>query len=61
MAYHITEISNPKLVVLVGSLGLASNIVGLFLFHGELVAITAYPICQLILYQSMATTTVTRV
>jgi len=27
------EISNPKLVVLVGSLGLASNIVGLFLFH----------------------------
>ncbi|RXW23495.1 hypothetical protein EST38_g2392 [Candolleomyces aberdarensis] len=27
------EISNPKLVVVVGSLGLASNIVGLFLFH----------------------------
>ncbi|KAF9056241.1 cation efflux protein [Panaeolus papilionaceus] len=27
------EISNPKLVVIVGSLGLASNIVGLFLFH----------------------------
>ncbi|KAJ3553639.1 hypothetical protein NM688_g3500 [Phlebia brevispora] len=27
------EISNPRLVVLVGSLGLASNIVGLFLFH----------------------------
>lgn len=29
-----TEISNAKLVVVVGSLGLASNIVGLFLFHG---------------------------
>jgi solute carrier family 30 (zinc transporter), member 1 len=28
------EVSNPKLVVIVGSLGLASNIVGLFLFHG---------------------------
>jgi zinc transporter 1 len=27
------EISNPKLVVIVGSFGLASNIVGLFLFH----------------------------
>lgn len=27
------EITNPKLIVLVGSLGLASNIVGLFLFH----------------------------
>lgn len=30
----LTEISNPKLVVIVGSLGLASNMVGLFLFHG---------------------------
>jgi len=31
------DISNPKLVVIVGSLGLASNIVGLFLFreHGH--------------------------
>ncbi|WWC66485.1 uncharacterized protein I206_100387 [Kwoniella pini CBS 10737] len=27
------EISNPKLIVIVGSLGLLSNIVGLFLFH----------------------------
>ncbi|KAG6334297.1 hypothetical protein ID866_4794 [Astraeus odoratus] len=27
------EISNPRLVVIVGSFGLASNIVGLFLFH----------------------------
>ncbi|KAL5533664.1 hypothetical protein ACEPAG_124 [Sanghuangporus baumii] len=27
------EISNPKLVVIVGSLGLASNLLGLFLFH----------------------------
>ncbi|ADV21187.1 solute carrier family 30 (zinc transporter), member 1 [Cryptococcus gattii Ru294] len=27
------EISNPKLIVVVGSLGLLSNIVGLFLFH----------------------------
>jgi hypothetical protein len=28
------EISNPRLIVIVGSFGLASNIVGLFLFHG---------------------------
>ncbi|KAF9015278.1 cation efflux protein [Cyathus striatus] len=31
--FSTPEISNPKLVVIVGSLGLASNIVGLFLFH----------------------------
>ncbi|CAO1632212.1 unnamed protein product [Parajaminaea phylloscopi] len=30
---NVTEVSNPRLVVIVGSLGLASNIVGLFLFH----------------------------
>jgi zinc transporter 1 len=30
------EISNPKVIVVVGSLGLLSNIVGLFLFHGTL-------------------------
>lgn len=30
---NVTEVRNPKLVVVVGSLGLASNIVGLFLFH----------------------------
>lgn len=29
------EISNPRLIVIVGSFGLASNIVGLFLFHGQ--------------------------
>jgi len=29
------EISNPKIIVIVGGLGLVSNIVGLFLFHGE--------------------------
>ncbi|KAL7423782.1 Zinc resistance conferring protein [Cryptotrichosporon argae] len=28
-----SDITNPKLIVVVGSLGLASNIVGLFLFH----------------------------
>ena len=28
------EISNAKVIVIVGSLGLMSNIVGLFLFHG---------------------------
>ncbi|KAJ7024601.1 cation efflux protein, partial [Mycena alexandri] len=27
------EITNPRLVIIVGSLGLASNLVGLFLFH----------------------------
>jgi zinc transporter 1 len=31
--FNVTEVKNPKLVVIVGSLGLASNIVGLFLFH----------------------------
>ncbi|KAF8922470.1 cation efflux protein [Mucidula mucida] len=31
--FSTPEISNPKLIVIVGSLGLASNIVGLFLFH----------------------------
>ncbi|KAH8835900.1 cation efflux protein [Flagelloscypha sp. PMI_526] len=31
--FSTPEISSPKLVVIVGSLGLASNIVGLFLFH----------------------------
>ncbi|CAO1624019.1 unnamed protein product [Sympodiomycopsis kandeliae] len=30
---NVQEVSNPKLVIVVGSLGLASNIVGLFLFH----------------------------
>lgn len=28
------EVSNPKLVVILGCFGLSSNIVGLFLFHG---------------------------
>ncbi|KAJ4489333.1 cation efflux protein [Lentinula edodes] len=31
--FNTPEVSNPRLVVVVGSLGLASNIVGLFLFH----------------------------
>lgn len=31
--FEVPEISNPKLVVVVGSLGLLSNILGLFLFH----------------------------
>ena len=31
--FSTPEISNPKLVIVVGSLGLISNIVGLFLFH----------------------------
>lgn len=30
---NVTEVTNPKLVVIVGSLGLASNLVGLLLFH----------------------------
>ncbi|KAH7883677.1 cation efflux protein [Phlebopus sp. FC_14] len=33
--FSTPEISNPRLVVIVGSFGLASNIVGLFLFHGS--------------------------
>lgn len=36
------EISNPKLVVIVGSLGLASNMVGLFLFHGMILFPSEY-------------------
>lgn len=39
-SHIVPEISNPKLVVIVGSLGLASNIVGLFLFHGKCAAPT---------------------
>ncbi|KAG2350444.1 cation efflux protein [Suillus weaverae] len=31
--FSTPEISNPRLIVIVGSFGLASNIVGLFLFH----------------------------
>lgn len=31
--FSAPEVANPKLVVIVGSLGLASNIIGLFLFH----------------------------
>ena len=31
---RLLEVSNPKLVVILGCFGLASNIVGLFLFHG---------------------------
>ncbi|KAF9785529.1 cation efflux protein [Thelephora terrestris] len=31
--FSAPEITNPKLVVIVGSFGLASNIIGLFLFH----------------------------
>lgn len=34
--YCISEIKNPMLVVIVGCFGLASNILGLFLFHGTL-------------------------
>ncbi|OCK75135.1 cation efflux protein [Lepidopterella palustris CBS 459.81] len=30
---EVQEVSNPKLVLIVGSFGLASNIIGLFLFH----------------------------
>ena len=33
------EVSNPKLVVILGCFGLASNIVGLFLFHGMLFSV----------------------
>jgi len=31
---YLTEIQDPKLVVIVGSVGLACNIGGLLLFHG---------------------------
>jgi zinc transporter 1 len=39
------EISNPKLIVIVGSLGLLSNIVGLFLFHGESTSLSCSDTC----------------
>jgi zinc transporter 1 len=39
------EISNPKLIVIVGSLGLLSNIVGLFLFHGESASLQSSVTC----------------
>lgn len=31
----VPEVSNPKLIVIVGSLGLTSNLIGLCLFHGH--------------------------
>lgn len=31
--FNVSEVKNPRLVVVVGAMGLASNIVGLFLFH----------------------------
>ena len=39
----LAEISNPRLVVIVGSFGLASNIVGLFLFHGAAALFVSSP------------------
>jgi zinc transporter 1 len=33
--YSVTDISNPKLIVVVGSLGLISNLIGLSLFRGQ--------------------------
>ncbi|CAL1695437.1 unnamed protein product [Somion occarium] len=44
--FSVPEISQPRLVVLVGTLGLASNIVGLFLFHehGHVAEIPIVPI-----------------
>ncbi|KAF7370316.1 Cation efflux protein [Mycena sanguinolenta] len=40
--FSTPEISNPKLVVIVGGFGLASNLVGLFLFHGEISGLYAF-------------------
>ena len=34
------EISNPKVIVIVGTLGLLSNVVGLFLFHGRSITVS---------------------
>lgn len=36
MYIALAEVGNPKLVVIVGSFGLLSNIIGLFLFHGKI-------------------------
>jgi solute carrier family 30 (zinc transporter), member 1 len=47
--HQATEISNPKLVVIVGSCGLISNIIGLFLFHGQADAIITVRLTHLIL------------
>lgn len=33
--FNTNEVKNPRLIVVVGSMGLASNIAGLFLFHGH--------------------------
>jgi hypothetical protein len=44
------EISNPRLVVIVGSLGLASNLVGLFLFHGPCSSLSISLLIQPIFY-----------
>jgi hypothetical protein len=55
-----TDISNPKLIVIVGCCGLASNLVGLLLFHGELALFShfkPYPLMPGFVSQSMATLT----
>jgi hypothetical protein len=49
---YTLDISNPKLVVIVGSLGLASDIVGLFLFHGNLIH-SIFPTCRLELLSNL--------
>jgi zinc transporter 1 len=40
--FSTPKISNPRLVVIVGSLGLASNILGLLLFHGKVIPSPAF-------------------
>lgn len=32
---EVEEIHEPRLIIIVGTLGLLVNVVGLFLFHGE--------------------------
>lgn len=51
------EISQPRLVVLVGTLGLASNIVGLILFHGTSNLTFEFQPCFLLFSQNIVTVT----
>lgn len=46
--YWVTDISNPKLIVVVGSFGLISNLIGLALFRGQSYVVAGLPLADCI-------------
>jgi zinc transporter 1 len=46
--HWVTDISNPKLIVVVGSFGLISNLIGLSLFRGQSYVVAALPLADCI-------------